>query len=422
VQISSLPTERSRVLNKQKWRIHGSGRQCLAIVDEAHLNTGPTARRIFQLHEEAGHTRLGFTATPLDLGDVYDHLIVAGTNSELRNCGALVRCIHYGPDEPDLRHIGRVPLGKDLTESQNHKAIMTPTIFGRVWTWFEKLNPEHRPTILFAPGVAESIWFAEQFVARGVSAAHIDGQSVWVNGKFHRSSREARADVLAGSKDGTIKVLCNRFVLREGIDAPWLAHGIFATVFGSLQSYLQSGGRLLRAYLGLLSVTLQDHGGNWWRHGSLNADRAWLLEETSSSAAALREDRFRAKSEKEPVRCPQCARILNSLSCPCGWEAKVWRKSRPVISVDGALREMPGDIFQPRRISQRPDAERVWKSIYFRAKNSDMTFRQAEALFAKENDWNYPPRTLPLMPIAERDWLRRVMDVPPQNLTRGRAG
>ena len=58
-------------------------------------------------------------------------------------------------------------------------------------------------------------------------------------------------------------VLCNRFVCA-GIDAPWLAHGIFATIFTSLQSYLQSGGRLLRSFPGIDAVTIR-HGGNWWR-------------------------------------------------------------------------------------------------------------------------------------------------------------
>src|SRR5262249_18752567 len=159
---------------------------------------------------------------------------------------------------------------------------------------FERLNPLHRRTILFAPGVPESIWFAEQFVKKGVSAVHIDGENVWVNGTLYESSRTAREDVLAASKEGRIVVLCNRFVLREGIKAPWLVHGILATVFGSLQSYLQAGGRLLRAYPGLESVSLQDHGGNWWRHDSLNADREWRLEDTNTSVAGRREDRMRA--------------------------------------------------------------------------------------------------------------------------------
>jgi superfamily II DNA or RNA helicase len=262
VQISSLPTERSRVLSKQRWMIHGAGRKCVAIVDEAHLNAGPTAQRIFKLHDEAGHIRLGFTATPLGIGGLYDELIVAGAIRELWACGAIVPCHHFGPDEPDFRKFKRLQAGKDLSENDNRAAMMRPGIFGRVLTSFEMLNPEHRPTILFAPGVRESIWFAEQFVAKGISAAHIDGDNVWVNGTLYESSRKVREDVLLASKEGRIVVLCNRFVLREGIDCPWLAHGILATVFGSLQSYLQSVGRLLRAYPGLSQVTILSREGD----------------------------------------------------------------------------------------------------------------------------------------------------------------
>jgi hypothetical protein len=37
------------------------------------------------------------------------------------------------------------------------------------------------------------------------------------------TSRQVREDILGGSKDGTIKIIANRLVLREGLDAPWLA-------------------------------------------------------------------------------------------------------------------------------------------------------------------------------------------------------
>src|SRR5688572_31989517 len=33
---------------------------------------------------------------------------------------------------------------------------------------------------------------------------------------------------------------------------------------------------------GKTHATLQDHGGNWWRHGSLNADRDWRPDETAN--------------------------------------------------------------------------------------------------------------------------------------------
>lgn len=412
VAVSSIQTEDSRVFRKSSWQLHNADR---VLIDEAHNQTAKVTRKILDAHLSAGAVYVGFTATPLDLEGLYDCLIQAGTMSEGRSCGALIPAWHYAPDEPDLHDV-KMQEGVDLTEKQNRKAIMRKGIFGRVWEHWLRLNPERKPTILFAPGVRESIWLAEQFQAQGVSAAHIDGQEVWVNGRLERTSRQAREDVLGASKDGKITVLCNRFVLREGIDAPWLAHGIFATVFGSLQSYLQSGGRLLRAYPGLDSVTIQDHGGNWWRHGSLNADRYWQLGDTSSVLAGLRADRMRAKKEKEPYLC-RCGLVLSSPKCRlCGWEVPLTKRSRPVVQTDGTLKEMLGDIYRPRRTTQSPDAQQIWERVYYRAKKSGMTFRQAEALYAKENNWEWPPRTLRLMPVRERDWFLPVSEVPVSEL------
>lgn len=417
VQISSIQTEASRVLKRKTWDLHDAQR---VVVDEAHLHNNRTAIELLNQHLANGAVIVGFTATPLELGGIYDHLIVAGTNSELRECGALVRCHHYGPDEPDLKHIGKVPLGQDLSEAQNRKAIMVNGVFGRVFKWWKQLNPDAKPTILFAPGVAESVWFAEQFHANGVSAAHIDGEEVWWNGQTHRTSREIRQEVLDASRAGDCPVICNRFVLREGIDAPWLAHGIFATVFGSLQSYLQSGGRLLRFFPGQNSVTLQDHGGNWWRHGSLNADREWNLFYTSGIISGLREDKFREKKEREPVRCPKCGLIILSMACSCGFELKVSKKSRPVVQADGALKEMHGDIFKVRRVTQKPDGEKIWERMYWRSRTEkgDKTFRAAAALFATENNWGWPDHHWCLMPTDPLDWYRKVKDVPMEKLTR----
>lgn len=417
-QVSSLQTENSRVLKSKKWELHEAE---LVLVDEAHSQKGAVARAVLDKHvEELGGAVVGLTATPLGIGEIYEDLIVAGTMSSLRKCGAVVPCRHYGPDEPDLSKIGKVRLGEDLSEKQNVKAMMVPGIFGRVYDWWRKLNPDGLPTILFAPGVGESLWFAEQFTARGVPAVHIDGEDVWARGEFSRASKDARRQVLEESQKGEARVLCNRFVLREGVDAPWLRHGIFATVFGSLQSYLQSGGRLLRAYPGCEGVTLQDHGGNWWRHGSLNADRLWELGQTNETLAAMRGDGFRNKKpgdEPEPFRCPRCGMILARLTCTCGYDVRGGTRSRPVIQADGSAKEYEGDVFKTRRVSTKPNAAKIWERVYYRAKASNMTFRQAEALFAYENNWGYPPRDLPLMPLKDADWVRKVGDVKREELT-----
>lgn len=412
VQICSVQTANARVFKSQKWDLH---RADLVVIDEAHVNTGPTCKKIIQRHTEDGAKILGITATPLDLEGLYEHLIVAGTTSQLRDCGALVQAIHYGPDEPDLKAFAKeLAGGKDLSEAKAEKAMMTNGIFGRVLEWYGKLNPEHKPTILFAPSVGSSLWFAQQFWAAGISAGHIDGEEVWINGKFMGADgREALAN---GSRDGTIKVVCNRFVLREGVNWPWLSHGILATVFGSLQSFLQSGGRLLRASDGLSSVTVQDHGGNWWRHGSLNADRQWELGMTANSVAQLRADSLRQNPAKQPFRCPECGAILTKSTCACGFE--VHTKSRPVVQSDGTLKEMKGDVFKPRRVATWPSAEADWKQTYYRAKNSrtKMTFFQAEALYAGEHNWNWPSRQWRMMPVNPADMARRVCEVSPERL------
>jgi DNA repair protein RadD len=420
VQLSSIATEGSRVVRLGTWTVHDAD---LVLVDECHLHTGEQAQTIFSAHLVGNPlaTLVGITATPIGLDGYYDELVVAGTTSELRECGALVRAVHYGPDEPHPAALARFQPGEEVSEKGNRSAIFTAGVFGRVLDWYEKLNPERKPAILFAPGVPESLWFAQEFQKAGVTAAHIDGDDVWAGGKLVESSREARGEVIEGSKDGRIKVLCNYFVLREGIDCPWLAHGIFATAFGSLQSYLQSGGRLLRAYPGLDHVTIQDHGGNWWRHGSLNEDREWHLEHNSLMIAGLRMNRLRDKKLPEPMRCPVCGMICGGPKCQCGYSAPPrLPRTRPVVQSDGTLVNLTGPLVRPRTVEHRQDTVAKWTQCYYQARNSErgMTFRQAVGNFYQKHGYFPDPAKLPFMPTDELDEFRRVRDVPRERLTR----
>lgn len=426
LQIVSVQTEHSRVIKRKVWDKHDCG---LLLVDEAHMQTGKSARAVIAAYRDAGALVVGFTATPLDLEGVYSDLIVAGVTSELRACGALVPATHYGCSEPDLKNVKNVRIGEEWTDEQKVKAIMVPGIHGRVIDHFRRLNPHGLPSIGFAPGVPESVGFAEAFEAAGIPAAHIDGQKIWLRGRELPSNRDTRLELLELSRTGGVRIVWNRFVLREAIDMPWLRHGVFATVFGSLQSYLQSGGRLIRACapVGKQNVVVQDHGGNWWRHGSLNADRHWQLGDTSKLLAQLRNDDLSGDSNDgqpktpEPFLCPSCKGVLNlnamrrmgKVRCPfCSHQFDFSRRSRPVIQADGSLIEHPGQIFAPKRTQLKSDTARRWEQCYWRAaKSGSMTFSQAVGLFYQENGY-WPPRSLPLMPVEPIDWYRVVKSVP----------
>jgi superfamily II DNA or RNA helicase len=420
-QICSIQTEEKRTLKKDKWKLHDADR---VLVDEAHINNGPTVTELLQRHYDGGASYLMVSATPFGLDHLCDRLIRAGSMAELRGCGALVPCDHFGPDEPDLaalkKAMDKLDNGVNVGEEAMAKIMPAgPKLFGRIWKHFEELNPEHKPTICFAPDVAGSLWIAQEFCKRGVNAAHIDGESVWMNGKFYKNDIQAREDLLEASKDGRIKVLCNRFVLREGIDCPWLVYCILATIFGSLQSYLQAGGRLLRAYPGVERVTVQDHGGNWWRHGSLNEDRVWSLTETPQIAFALRADAIREKSKPRPWRCPSCSRINSYRVCPCGFEYLEKKVGRPVVTSEGDMKMITPNFFKPRTICKQANGPKIWESMYWRSRTEKgaKSFRQAFGLFAQENGWQWPDRAWPYMPTNRYDEFRLVADVPMETLT-----
>lgn len=426
VQLSMIQTELSRVYRNKTWARFPAD---LVLIDEAHQQGSGGAVTLIDDYKAAGAAVVGFTATPVSLAHVYRQLIVAGVNSELRECGAHVPAFTFGPDEPDAKNLEFNVKTGEVTDESNRRAFRNKAIFGRVLHWWKKLNPEQKPAILFAPGVGESIWFAEQFREAGVSVAHIDGESISYgevdaegNSVVIPSSRENREKIRQQSQSGEIKIITNRFVMREGVDFPWLYHGIFATVFGALSSYLQAGGRLLRNHESLgpegeRHVVIQDHGGNWWRHGSLNSDREWDLTWSNAMHAGVRAQELREHSEREPIVCPKCAKIRpEGKTCPaCGYMNA--GKSRVVIQSDGTLREMTGDIFQKRETKKFGNTEALFREMYFRgcSKKWNATFAQVVANFYHEHHY-WPPRDIPLMPREPIDYYRKVRDVPKERL------
>lgn len=409
VQISSVPTEASRVYKRKAWSLHDAD---VAIFDEAHMLKADAAERIMQDHLATGAVVTGFTATPLGIAHLYDRLIVAGNNSELREHGSHVKCLVFAPDEPDCSKVKRTKTG-EFNIADIRKYVWTQAIFGRVLTHYRLLNPQQKPAICFGPDVDGSVWLAQQFTAAGIRAAHIDGEDVWLDGERFKSGPEQRAAIVEATRTGEIRVVCNRFVMREGIDIPELYHLILATPIGSLQSYIQTVGRVLRSHPSMDHCIVQDHGGNYWRHGSPNMDRDWLdcwkLDERVITE--LRHEKLREKKAPEPITCPHCGavRLRGSACHHCGKVSD--KKSRMILQHDGRLKEVTGDIFRPHRTSLKSDTEKKWEQMYYRMKRAGKTFRQAEGLFFHENHY-YPPKSLRLMPANEIDWFKKINEVP----------
>ncbi len=381
--------------------------------DEAHSLVHETAQFVRGSLYNTVH--IGFTATPVGLKGHYDTLIVAGTNSELREIGLLVPCDVYGPDEPDLTRLKQTASGEFVVEEVVKRVLVPetdsrrPRIFGRVEEHIRKINPDLHPMMIFAPDVPSSRWLTEYLTQRGIVTAHIDADTT-------DEDRQLRFKQL---ENGDIHAISNRFVLRDGVDLPFVRHCVLACAFGAPSNWLQAVGRVLRASAGKSRATLQDHGGHWHRDGfgSPNSDRTWSLEE--SDVGIVRRERAKREIEgenhKDPINCPECGAVRKTANaCPyCGF---VWAKpTRMVIQANGQLKRM--SMPKITRKAETPDAVKHWKAAFWAAaaRGGKKTFNQIRADWQRRmQTTSYPPFGMQNMPEkGSPDWDRRLVDVYP---------
>ena len=407
VQICMTDSVFARAIRKTRWDL---GNPSLVLFDEAHLQTKNKAISIVEGgstengstwdgHKARGAFVLGMSATPVNCGSMYEELIDFGTYSEMRRVKAHLPVRVYSPSEIDCSGL------KQDVDNEYSSKLLEPRaykIFGDAYSNWRKLNPDSKPTILFAPSVPASRWFAEEWAKMGVPVGHIDGETCLLphrtsTGAVHLetydTTAETRAQVMEMSKSGEIKVLMNRFILREAIDMPWLYHGIAATVFGGIATYLQSVGRIQRYFADYDFKILQDHGGCYWRHGSPNMDREWTLGCTNKTIAQGRATRI-AKSNKpqdvEGICCPKC-KVWRQYGqrCPgCGHAHA--QSVRSVQMVSGELKLMRGLVNKQKK-KKAKNANQIWVSVLYAMSRSGKPCSSAVAVWqarcAKEGVW-----------------------------------
>lgn len=426
VQICSTPTEASRVLRARERGNDGASLFPAQLVfgDEVHLNKADSMSAIVkEYHEKHDAVFVGVSATPLGVSHLCSELIVAGNTSSLRECGALVIAKSFEPAVVDLPKIRKSKTGifsqSEMDEAV--KAIWSQHVVGHIWGNWKKMRPDGKSCIGFAPGVKESHGLAQEFWKHGINAAHISSDFIFVDGNEYRTNaQEDRDEIFARSKDGSVPMIWNRFVLREAIDLPWLEMLTLATPIASLLSYIQTVGRVLRASPSTYKefALIVDHAGTLRMHGSPNMDRDddWrrYFYAPDGQITKDRVDRLRDPDDKEaePITCPQCGLIRNSggLCKGCGFESST--SVRKVIQEDGSLRRVKDQVFPKRHTKMKSDTATQWESCYYRAKHAKkpMSFKQARALFKYENRY-WPPMDLPLMPKSKADWSRKVVNV-----------
>lgn len=408
VVIASMQTVHSRMSRG----VIGLPEKQVVLVDEAHAQANGMFAEIIKKHKATGACVIGITATPIGISHLYDELYIACKNSDCRKEGRLVLAEYKAPNEMDFSLVRRTKTG-EYNLNQVRKIMRSVNIVGHVYDDWKRFNPDARPFLGYAPGVAEAKWFVDEYANRGVRTASIDGYDVYVDGESYRSDLNARRQIIEECRTGDIAGIWNRFVFREAIDLPWIYQGILACPIGNLHSYIQVVGRILRSHETTPRVLITDHAGNYWRHKySPNDDIDWhkyfhgvpVTKPTDDHKEDLRD-----KPDEQPIVCPRCKQARRSGNkCPKCGEVCTGRK-RFVVQHGGELRTIDGPIYRPKVVSNKPDTLKKWESCYYRALKSKrgMTFKQAIGLFRKDNGY-YPPDDLPLMPKESADLHRKV--------------
>jgi superfamily II DNA or RNA helicase len=318
VMVGSIPTIARR----------DGGNKCpdMVIWDEAHHIVARSWASIFQAYPSARH--LGLTATPIridgsGLGGFFEHLIVGPPIQALIDASALAPYRMYCPSQAQM---GSVHLrGGEYVTSEAEAAVSH--IIGDVVSHYQKFSAG-KQALIFCVSLAHSREIVNAFVAHGILARHVDGDTDPVVRKLCVDDFRA----------GRIRVLSNVSLFGEGVDLPGVETLIMLRPTMSLGLYLQQVGRVLRYLPGKTAIIL-DHVGNIERHGLPNAPQKWQLSSPKIMKPA-------SDSEKN-IRVRTCTGCWSAQApaAVCRYCGKPFDlKGRKIECVEGELVE----IIQPK--------------------------------------------------------------------------
>lgn len=325
------------------------------VFDEAHLAAAESYQVIRERYPDA--RRLGVTATPWRLDDAgfedLASIIVPGPSiRELQEDGFLVPFRVLGVPQTSFATSRRSR--SEFNGRAVADAYTQSTLIGDVvdhWMDAAFADGRTRSGLVFAASIEHSLRLRDEFLARGVRAEHVDGET----------ERAERLAILGRLESGATQVVCNYGVLTAGFDCPRVEVLSVARATASKSLWIQMAGRALRPCpaVGKRDATIIDHGGNRWRHGPLGGPHVYSLTGRS------RGDDDDAPPADPGVECPRCRTIIDQAvaNCPhCGWDfvaaAAAAKPERVPEVLDGRLTEIGEHetLALPERRERNPDA------------------------------------------------------------------
>ena len=255
VVMSAESGERARIVCATRQSLHtrrlsnllSFGAVDLIVIDEAHHVTGAnTYADILDCCRAVnpGVRVFGVTATPArgdgkGLGAVFDAVACNYTMPRAIADGFLASVVSISV-QTDV-DLGRVATSAgDYNQAQLEQALDDADWLSLSVSAFVQHVPVERPTLAFFPSVRMSKAFSTALQARGIRAAHIDGET----------PKDSRRDILTRYRDGAINVIANVGVLTEGFDAPHTSCIFLARPTRSAALLTQIVGRGVRLYPG----------------------------------------------------------------------------------------------------------------------------------------------------------------------------
>jgi DNA repair protein RadD len=299
----------------------------IVIFDEAHHVPSPGWARIHAHYAKRGAKIYGLTATPVRLDEkgfdqYFDAIVQAPPTSELVRLGHIITPRVWAPVDgrPDLRQIKINE--RDFHQRQLSATMSKRSIVGKLVEHWKELGHNY-PTVVYAVDVEHGASIAKRFLAQGVPAKLLTGDT----------PVPERAAILSLFETGELKVIVNCQVLTEGWDCPAAKCIVLARPTMSFGLVMQMVGRASRPKNGTRPVVL-DLVDNFRHFDGQGLNPIGDIE----FPLLPDKQKMTGKGGRQLRTCPECEELVpaGQRVCECGHV--FWVKGAPP-EVKGELEE-----------------------------------------------------------------------------------